>query len=321
MTTQNFAGKYVLISGIAGGREVFLGKAIDEPFADQLMVEGKALTVSPQGYMTAKPFVTMCHFPMRDANCQIQQITTPEVLAECDRIHSMPVVHLNRSVYPMIYHWIDSSIRREAFPAWTQNGLTNQRNGNMPSNPFSVFQDGFFNTAEQFHRALFQSPQVSNSRELDRLSELKGDFIIEVGKATNQIAVKFNQAISGAPELIRHLELIEGSFTNVPPTNMLASWTYLIQRFEIAKNWARRNNQPQLIREINVLAKEGITRVNEIILDRCTALDTLIAEACSQYGISHETIGEMSPFASFNAPYHKPAETIEAAPAMAGGGL
>ncbi len=39
MTTQTFAGKYVLVSGILEGREVFLGKAVDEPFSDQLSVE------------------------------------------------------------------------------------------------------------------------------------------------------------------------------------------------------------------------------------------------------------------------------------------
>ena len=322
MTTQTFAGKYVLVSGILEGREVFLGKAIDEPFSDQLTVEGKGLALSSQGYLTAKPFVTMCNFPIRDVDCQIQQITTPEVQAECDKILTMSVVHLNRAAFPMIFRWVESSIRREAFPARTLYGFYNGRNEATAANPFSAFQDGFFTTAEQFHRILFQSPQVSSTRELDRLSELKGDFIIEVSKVTNQIAVKFNQAIASETELVRHFDLLEGPGMHIPPTHTLASWTYLINRFEIAKNWARRNNKTELVREINTLVKEGLTRVNEVILDRCTALDTLVAEACSQHGISLETFGEMSPFAGLTAPYRTPAEAAEAtSPALVGAGI
>ena len=81
-TTQSFAGKFYLISGFANGNEVFIGKAIDEPFADHLSIEGKTIAFTRQGFMNVKPFTTVLNVPFKDPNFQIQQISHPEATNE-----------------------------------------------------------------------------------------------------------------------------------------------------------------------------------------------------------------------------------------------
>ena len=65
----------------------------------------------------------------------------------------------------------------------------------------------------------------------------------------------------------------------------------MMNRLQFAKNWARRCNKPALVREINSLVKEGLSNLNETILEHCSALDTLITETFGQYGISYEIYG------------------------------
>ena len=138
---------------------------------------------------------------------------------------------------------------------------------------------------------------------MDKITELEGDLTIEIGKITNEIAVKTNQLIHRDPELANYFEWVQGHNLPMPPTNEIAGWLYLIQRLQIAKAWARRKGKTPLVRETNTLVKEGINRLNETILEHASSLDTLITETCSQYGIQFETFGEMSPFASYTAPY------------------
>ena len=320
---QLLAGKHVFVSGISGGQEVFLGVATDEPEADLLTVEGKAISLTPQGFLAAKPFTTLVQFPIRDANCQIQQIPNPEAINECNKVLSTPVTQLSRTTFPLVHSWVESSIKQKALPTWATNGYYfSSIKGTPPSNPFLAFFEGFMATAEQFHRVLFQSPQVSSTTELNQLSELEGDLVTEIGKITNQIAVNFNQLIRNEPELTHHFETVEGGFSlPVVPSHALDGWLCLINRFEVAKNWTRRHGKVPIVREVNTLMKEGITRVNEVILDHCSALDILIAETCSQYGISLETQGEMSPFASYTTPYSGVVESAEVpTPVLAGAG-
>ena len=79
-------------------------------------------------------------------------------------------------------------------------------------------------------------------------------------------------------------------------------WVYLINRLDIAKNWARRCGKTPLVREINTITKEGITGLDELILAHCSSLDTLITETFSQYGINYEIYGAIWPFTSYTAP-------------------
>ena len=176
-------------------------------------------------------------------------------------------------------------------------------------------------TAAQFNRVLFQSPQVTTTRELDRLSELEGDLIIEVGKNTNQVAIKFNQIVAGEMELAQYFERLQITLGSVPPSSFTGGWQYLLKRLEIAKNWARRGGKTPMVREINALIKQGITRLDETILDHCSALDTLITETCNQHGIALEIFGELSPFTKYVTPMHSTVESLETIPSVVGAGV
>ncbi len=312
MNHPTLSGKYVLVTGIAGSREVFLGQAVGEPQQDMLAVQGKPIAISAQGTLAARPFTTLTQFPTRDPSCQIHRFAHPEAEREAHRILESSLSQLSRSGCPLIWRWIEGAI-----------GMRREPVGTTAANPFMAFHEGFLATTEQFQRVLFQSPQVTTTRELDRLSELAGDFVIELGKVTNASAVKFNQIVGREVELSRFLELIEGPApATTHPPSAIGAWLALIQRFEIAKSWARRAGKTPLVRELNALVKDGLTRVQEVILDHCSALDTLISEACNHYGIQLEHFGAISPFAGIAAPAWSRAEPREmlsvAEPVLAG---
>lgn len=311
---KGYAGKFVFVSGIAGGREVFLGRAIDEPFSEQISLEGKPISYTPQGVMIVRPFTTVVTFPVKDPNFQIQYINNPTVIDEINNIFNSSLTQISRANYPLTFRWIEASIRQNAPALFNGYGGANRYNhfnqatyGN--ANAFYSFYSGFATSAEQFRRALFQSPQVNTTKELDKITELEGDLTIEIGKVTNEIAVKFNHLINRDGELINYFEWIQGYTTPILPTNLIGGWAYLINRLQVAKNWARRNGKTPLVREINNLMKEGINRLNEAILDHCSSLDTLITETCNQYGIQFELYGEMSPFMNYTGPFASSFET------------
>lgn len=323
-TTQSFAGKFYLVSGFANGNEVFIGKAIDEPFADHLSIEGKTIGFTRQGFMNVKPFTTVLNVPFKDPNFQIQQIAHPEAINEANKIFTTAVTQILRSTYPYTYRWIETSLQRDSYNY--NNFSNNNYNNNGPnsfsqwsnryafgtSNPFFSFYEGFSSSAEHFRRILFQSPQVTTTREMDKVTELEGNLTIEIGKITNQIAVKFNQLVSRETELYQYFEAIQGFNIPIPTTNYLGGWIYLMTRMQMAKNWAQRSGKTPLVREVNGFTKDGITSLNEVILEHCTTLDTLITEACTQFGIALELYGDLSPFSSYTTPFTGAMETLDA---------
>lgn len=324
-------GKFVFVSGINSGREVFFGRPIDEPFGDSITIEGKSVNFTPQGTLVVRPFATLCTFPTKSPTCQIQQITNPEAVAEAQSLFNMSMPVISRASYPLTYRWMESALFNSANPAAIAGGFNGgafPRNGYARSemkgfaNPFSSFYEGFLQSAEQFRRALYQSPQVTSSRELDKLTELEGDLCIEIGKITNQVAIKFNQMISRNQEIVQYFESIQGFAMPMTSTTTMGGWCYLINRLSIAKNWAKKYGKTPLVREINALTKDGINGLNEIILEHASSLDTLITETFAQYGIVYEAFGEMSPFASYTTPFSGSMESYEFAgsPGYAGVG-
>jgi hypothetical protein len=310
MTAQPFAEKHVLVAGLAGGREVFLGKAVDEALSDALTLEGKSLFLTPRGLLGAKPFTTRIRLPLRDPNHPIQRVVDAEAGAECDEILSTSRVCFDRAAFPLLHRWVESSVAYGPRHPAAEAPLA--EHGNLASiHGCLALHDGFVSTAEQFHRLMFQLPQVGSPRELDRLSELKGNLTIEMDKITNQIAIKLNNLVVNEPRLSSYFEAVEGAVAHAPGSHVLGTWSYLMNRFEVARVWARRQGKTMLIREIDALAKEGILGVNEVVLDSCSALDTLISEASTQYGISSEAFGELSPFAGVAASHPRAVEAAE----------
>jgi len=308
------ASKVFLVSGLSGGREVFLGKAIDEPNEESLTLEGKIISFAPQGFLIARPFHTTATFHLKDAQYCIQHISHPKANEEAIQILNLSIANLSRFAFPLVYRWIESSCTSIlAFhPIAHTNGIPitapigvnpAERVGLGYVHPFHSLYQGFLSTAEQFRRALFHSRQVSSTRELDRLAELEGNLAIEIGKVANQIAVKFHQLATKENELFEYLETYQGLEPVLGHVrHSMAGWLFLFERLHSAKAWARRAGMVALVRDINTLIKDGIFGLNEVILDHCNTLDTLIAETFSQYGISYEIHGELSPFTSFSPP-------------------
>ena len=161
---------------------------------------------------------------------------------------------------------------------------------------------------------------MSSTRELDKLSELEGDLAIEIGKIANQIAIKFHQLAARENELFQYLEAFQGAELPIAHVRYsMAGWLFLFERLHSAKAWARKSGKVALVRDINVLVKDGIFGLNEVILEHCNSLDTLITETFSQYGISYEIYGELTPFAAYAGPTPSNFER-ESVPAFAGMG-
>lgn len=309
--TNTYTGKFIFVSGLSGGREVFLGRAIDEPFNEQLTIEGKPITFGANGHLIIRPFVTRTNFATGDPNFQIQVITSPEVTKEITGIFNNSINTITRWNHPLTYRWIESSMCTTTWstgfntPAGFNSRTSFGWNTFQPqNNPFTTFFFGFQNSVEQFRRALFTSPQVNTTTEMDKVTELEGNLAIGFGKVTNEIATKFNALAGRETELTNYFEWVQAH--NMPyttTTNFMTGWTFLNHRLQIAKSWAKRNGKAPFVREINNLYKEAIKTLNEIVLDHCSTLDTLITETCSQYGIPFEVFGEMSPFGEFGTTY------------------
>jgi hypothetical protein len=301
------AGKLFLVSGLSGGREVFLGKAIDEPYEERLALEGKILACAPQGFIVARPFATLASFSLRDPQLCVQHIVHHRAHEEALALLNLSLTHVGRANFPLLQRWIETAC---AFPPPTHGFLAGQAlpapglgagagPGPAETQPFLALHQGFLTTAEQFRRALFHARQVSSTRELDKLAELEGDLSIEIGKLTNQIAVRFHQLVSRESELLGYLELFPASELSFAPVrHSLAGWVYLWERLHGAKQWAKRNGKVALVRELNALVKDGITGLNEVVLEHASSLDTLVTETFAQYGIAYEVYGELTPFAA-----------------------
>ncbi len=303
-TTKTYMGKLYFVSGISGGREAFLGKAIDEPYEGYLSLEGKTVSITPQGVMTIRPFATLINFPIRDPICTIQQIHLAEVRDEAKAVLESSIAQISAVTRPLLFSWMETCLVRDnVIPTtWVTDIAMHNRLGII--NPIFGFYEGFVFSAEQFRRALFETPQVNGTAELDKMTELEGDLTIEIGKITNQIAIKLNKLLTREKELTRYLAAVQSAEAALaaPASTIMGGWTLLIHRIQLAKNWARGIGNTALVREINLLTKEGINNLNETILEHCGSLDMLIAEAFAQYGITSEIYGDMSPFSGYLTP-------------------
>ena len=156
---------------------------------------------------------------------------------------------------------------------------------------FGFFAD-FLGQAEDFRRALLRSQRISSSRELDRVAELTGDLVIEVGRITGRLALGLDRIVASDPELRAHLERFpEGRAPDGPLGSVLGGFPYLSERVAWAKEFARANAREELVRELNAVFKEALFVLNEVVLDHVGSLDVLMTEAFAQYGIGPEELG------------------------------
>ena len=299
-----------MVSGLNQGREVFIGKAVDEPFQGNLALEGKMMGFTPQGYLVVRPFSTLANFPVEETNTPCQKITDPAVVTEATNLLNSSTTQVHRVNFPMIHSWMDSCAKPEFMNSWVTTNA--QRTAWWSFNPWFNMMERFNASAEHFHYALFMSPQVNSTEEMDKLTELQGSLTIELGKVANRITVTFNQILTRETHLTEYLTAFQGTNQFHPVASHSGGWLYLNQRLDISKVWARQMGKTELVREINEIMKEGFTQLNETILSHSNSLDTLIAETISLYGISPDTYtGTTTLTGVATSPVMSPVETFE----------
>ena len=291
-TPKSATGKLFFISGLVAGREIFLGKAIDEPDPDHLILEGKVLTMRPRGRMVVRPFLTTTRVSLREPNISVQEISDPRAHEEARGLLTLTATHASRASYPFIVRWVELTLRPTAEASLSLEEGEPERNP-VGADPFFSLYQGFLATAEEFRRILFRARQIETTRELDQVTELEGDLLIEIGKIANQAALKLNRILSDERELGEFLLAFQGP--DLPLGHSRASmsgWPYLFGRLSAARGWARRNGKAELVRDINALLKDAIFALNEVLLDHGNSLDTLVTETFGQYGLAIELPGE-----------------------------
>jgi hypothetical protein len=302
---RNAAGKLFFVSGLTGGREVFLGKAVDEPFQEHLTLEGKVLSATPDGRMVVRPFQTTVNFALHEAGYSVQHITNAAAHEEASKLLELAATHVSRTAYPYVFRWVEAAVQQVApGPANESAGQALVPHG---ADPFLGLYQGFRSTAEEFRRVLFQSHQIETTSELDRVTELEGDLLIEIGKITNQAAVKFNQILVRDRGLSSYFAAIMVSGLPLGGAgHSMSGWPFLFERVQIAKVWARRNGKAALVRDVNTIIKDGLFGLSEVILEHSNSLDTLITETFGQYGITDELVVKPEPSRGLPAPRSAP---------------
>src|SRR6185295_11809166 len=107
--SKSTPGKLFFVSGLSGGREVFLGKAIDEPYEQSLTLEGKILTLAPQGFVLARPFTTTITFSLKDPIHTLQHISDPRAHEEAIHVLNFSITQVSKTVFPLICRWIETA--------------------------------------------------------------------------------------------------------------------------------------------------------------------------------------------------------------------
>jgi len=307
---QNYSGSYFMVSGLNQGREVFIGKAVDEPFQGNVCLEGKVMGFTPQGFLVVRPFSTLANFPVEETNSPCQRITDPAVVTEATNLLNSSATQVHRVNYPLIHSWMDSCVKPEVISNWVTTNT--QRAAWWASNPWFNMMERFNAGAEHFHYALFMSPQVNSTEEMDKLTEVQGSLTIELGKIANRITVTFNQILARETHLTEYLQAFQGVNQFNPVASHSAGWLYLNQRLDISKVWARQMGKTALVREINEIMKEGFTQLNESILSHSNSLDTLIAETINLYGITPDMYTGVTTLTGIaTSPVMSPVETFE----------
>ena len=279
-------GKHFLVSGLSEGSAVFCGCATSEPIDEQLTLEGKLVHISPEGRVLAQPFRSQVRFFLLDATFTIHHVDDPHIHNELVGFLDSNQILVSSAAFPFLYGWYLATCRHP-------EALYDIAQPRADHPAFSFFEQ-FVSTAEQFRRALYRAPQVSSVRELDKVSELEGNLLVEIGKIASQVAIKLNQLVSRESDLQKHFRAFYGEEVAgsryVP--HAIGGFAYLTDRLNFAKNYARSNGKSGVVREINAFLKDAFFGLNEVVMDHRNSLDTLITESFSQYGITYEMYGE-----------------------------
>jgi len=285
---SGFHDQLFLVSGLSDGACVFAGRARAEPCDETLTLEGKLVHLSPEGHVLVQPFASQVRFFLLDTALTVHHVEEAHVSAELSALLGARETVVSPGSYPFLHRWFRATCRcREASFGSAERGFQH------PS--YSFFEE-FVVGAERFRRALYRTSQVSSARELDKVSELEGNLLVEVGKIASRVAVKLNQLVEKEPELEGQLEAFYGD--ELDPRPAIGGFAYLVERLQFARDFARRTGRVSLVRELNVLLKDSFFGLNEVVMEHKNSLDTLMTEMFNQYGITFDEEAVGRPFVS-----------------------
>ncbi len=279
MSNSHVIGALFLIAERSQGKEFFLGRATGESDANRLSLEGKALLPDGTGEMTVQPFATRSDYRLDDSNYRIQRVDHPDAVDEVTRILTLAIAEVSRATFPLLSRWFQGS----------SNDLIGAPERSAA--PFQHILVEFRASASRMRRALILSPQVTSPQELDRLVELEGDLVIEVGKVTSKVVTELNRMLENENGLSHFLHRVgDASGPSSHHSEELSGWQLVSGRLSAAKNWAIAGAETDVVRQLSALIHEGTTAIGQVLLEHQGALDTLASEAFGRYGIQPHTV-------------------------------
>ena len=285
---SSFHDQLFLVSGLSEGAGVFVGRARAEPCDEQLTLEGKLVHVSAEGHVLVQPFASLVRFFLLDATYTVHHVGEAHVSGEISNLLEGRESVVSPGSQPFLHRWFLATCRRPAaLSEVAERGF---------QHPAYFFFEQFVVGAERFRRALYRSSQVSSVRELDKVSELEGNLLVEVGKVASRVAVKLNQLVGKEPELEKQLDAFYGD--ELDPRPAIGGFAYLVERLQFVKDFARRTGRVSIVREINVFLKDSFFGLNEVVMEHKNSLDTLMTEMFNQYGITFDEEAVGRPFVS-----------------------
>lgn len=257
MTTSSDCGRYFLVAPDAPGAAAFVGRALAE---DAAGLVGRAVRRRPDGSFAAEPFLTRIGRRAGEPGEGARRIEDPDAADEAERLLAAGAQRVERDELPLLLRWLEDA------PAAAADEL-----------PWDRHLERFAGAAHELRDALYRGLHVGATGDLDRLAELEGDLVIELGKAANGLAVRLNRLALAEPDLARALEQAGGGAAG--PADALAGPRALYARLETARRHARRAARSDLARDVSALLRELSGRVDALVLEHAGALDALIAEA------------------------------------------
>jgi hypothetical protein len=268
----------VLVTGLAGGREVFVGRSLGAGEGVTRTVEGKAVRRNADGSLGVQPFATTCGLAA-SGGVRFHDVTDGEACREIEDLLASPVASIARTTHPFTAGWIERALCADGGAAPRAEGW-----GTVPDGLHHDFAAG----VRQLRTALCASPAVQTTRELDRLTEIECAVAGRVGRAVSQAVVQLHGLCARNGDLCAFLDAVHGA-GGVRGAQGLSGWSQVMERAAAIRGWARRNGDAGLAREVHHVVRDGLDALCGVLLDGSAQLDTLAAETFNQLGVEAES--------------------------------
>ena len=267
-----------LVPGLAGGREFFLGEPVDG--AARSCLAGKVVSLTDDGRIVIRPHRTTLMVDTIVGGREAHRLDDRVIQEEARALLESSATHIPEEAVPRLRRWLDAArAGRESQERERTLGIEI-----APTDSVAERHAAFRSNARAIRRLLLATPHLHSGRELDRITELEADLLLELGKVVNRLSWRWNELISGVPELRARAE---DETTGAEPVRDASSggWRELWAALQESLAWARARGRAELLADLNSLLREGLITSHGILSDHAAALDGLIAESLAEYGI------------------------------------